>query len=85
MLTLPNYWDNNPISTTEIKMFLDADFRKTPDYSKPYCCRCQKPVNPEAAVAVTTDGYQEVTLGGNGYQGEREWIGADCARKIGLV
>lgn len=62
-------------------VFLDPDYRKEPDTSQPFCCRCQKPVDPENALTCKVSGglYDQVALGGD------DLIGRDCAKKIGLI
>ncbi len=56
-------------------MYLDPDYRKIPDQSKPYCIRCQKPIkNISKAIKVTGDkvNWGQFELGGI------ELLGADC-------
>lgn len=66
-------------------MQLDADYRKEPKRNSvgeflPHCCRCQKTIDPDGALLVTTDAIgAQVKLGGS------ELIGKDCARKVGLI
>lgn len=60
-------------------VFLDPDYRTWPDTTKPWCERCQKPVDPAKAIRVTTLDFQ-VWHDDDG----KGWLGKDCAKKIGL-
>jgi hypothetical protein len=55
---------------------LDPDYRKTPDTTKPFCIRCQKPVDPNKAVKVEMADEWTVKEGG------ALLIGRDCWKKI---
>lgn len=74
---------------------LDPDFRKEPDTSKPYCCRCQKVIkDPGKAVEVTVNWENwRVAIGHNRRNEEltgltankvteNALMGADCWRQI---
>lgn len=60
------------------KYYLDPDFRKDADPSKPFCVRCQKPIkDPKTAKSVTVDwNTWQVSEGGI------ELIGSDCWRIV---
>ena len=66
-------------------VYLDPDYRKWPDDSKPYCCRCQKTIKDVTkAVRVSftdEDRGWHVKRDDNG----TNLVGADCAKKIGLI
>lgn len=61
-------------------VFLDPDYRKTPDTFKPWCERCMKPIKDiSRAIRVTVlDVHVWRDNKGDG------WLGSDCAKKIEL-
>lgn len=60
------------------RLYLDPDYRKQPDTSKPYCIRCQKVVNPKTAIKVSMIGEWNVIQDDNGIH----LVGSDCWKKI---
>ena len=72
---------------------LDPDFRRDPDTTKPYCCRCQKALNNAAGTPVTVNWDSWTVVEGHN-QNEAVWsikgnsaisnelIGADCLKAI---
>lgn len=60
-------------------VYLDPDYRKWPDMSKPWCIRCQKPIKDVTKAIECTVMDVHVSLGGS------DLIGKDCAKKIGLT
>jgi len=69
------------------KVFLDPDYRRDPDTSLPYCCRCQKVIKGKGkGIKVSVDfsslgGAELVMLNSDG----DSLIGSDCAKIIGLI
>lgn len=62
------------------KYYLDPDYRKSPDCSKPFCIRCQKPIKDVSkAILVSYVGDCYVIEGG------KHLIGSDCWKKITKV
>lgn len=59
-------------------MYLDPDYRKDPDTSKPYCIRCQKPIKTGKGISVSYTDEWHVVADEHG----AHTIGTDCWKKI---
>lgn len=73
----------------------DPDYRRDPkDFNEPYCCHCQRNLDPSTAIPVTINDETHIAVPGHDRIEEirtnfkhdnmtlNAWIGKDCLRRL---